>query len=51
MALGMFTGTGRDYDARLGIRPTYASRGAGTGSWAAREPARLRVCWQAGLVG
>ena len=35
MVLGMFTGTGRDYDARLDIRPTYASRGAGTGSWAA----------------
>jgi hypothetical protein len=34
MALGMFTGMGRDYDARLDFRPDYASRGSGGAAWA-----------------
>jgi hypothetical protein len=36
MALGMFTGSGPDYDARLDFRPHYASRGAGGPAWAAK---------------
>ena len=45
MALGMFTSTGGDDDSRLDTRPTYARRGAGTGSWATHEPDRLRGRW------
>jgi hypothetical protein len=36
MALGMFTGSGREYDARLNFRPSYASRGSGSEEWAGK---------------